>query len=158
MSRSHEHDERFWESLQRALDKRRDPREDEAVQAAIAERPERLGELERLLARLERLPRATIRPRPRRVALIGALALPAAALLLMWCSREPTAITTPRLAVAEEAIRFECTRELQSPGRRLTQFSDGLGNQSTLFVEQTDQISVQWTTQTLHPNHPRGMP
>ena len=68
MNQAHEPDERFWNSLQRALDERRDPREDAEVQAGIAERPERLGELERLLGRLERLPRAT--RRLRRVALV----------------------------------------------------------------------------------------
>jgi hypothetical protein len=77
------HEEIFWQRVNVALDERRDPLEDDAVQNAIAERPERLDELLRVTSRVSRLP---ARPRRSRAWLLAA-ALAAACIVAVLRAR-----------------------------------------------------------------------
>jgi hypothetical protein len=72
-------DENFTAWVQQALDERRDPLEDERIQDAIVADPERLEELERLLARIRGL-RDPARRRRLRTFLVAATLVILAAL------------------------------------------------------------------------------
>lgn len=99
-------DELWWERVNAALDERRDPLEDAAVEAAIVERPERLAEV---LALRERLALVTsgeqlTAPRSRRLRRVAALVAGCAAVAVAWLTLARVERSTPPAVAAPPAI------------------------------------------------------
>ncbi len=138
----------LWHDVQRALDERRDPREDPRVLEALVLEPERLRELEILLERIGRI-RVPTRPRfARRAAAIAAILISAAAFAIIWHLRETRSAMVRTPAPNERVISFEFELTSETPERRSSILLTERGVRSTCdFLADPATLST-WTNET----------
>ncbi|HTF90962.1 MAG TPA: hypothetical protein VK843_21260 [Planctomycetota bacterium] len=147
--------ESFWEHAQRALDERRDPRDDPRVLEAILEEPERLRELEILLARIEVLP-ASARKRPvRRAAVVLAILGAAAALILVCVARKEAPRARAGQSLPEQVVRFEFELTNESPGHSTRIVINDLGSKTVSNFSGDPLTMAILTTELSKPHTPR---
>ncbi|MBK8178410.1 MAG: hypothetical protein IPK67_05840 [Planctomycetes bacterium] len=174
-------DGEFLELVNQALDERRDPLADERIQEAIVANPERLEELERLLARLGQL-----RAQPRRTARRALPYLGAAAAVLTFCAatwhwviapsvergghrspaQEPaglsTSVPSPRPQADSDSlgrvVEFEWRITHTTPTERLVTSTHSRGTTTRVILranaEAGDRLLAVWTSESQAPRTP----
>ena len=141
--------EEYWTRVQAALDARRDPLEDEAVQRWLLEHPHDVDELAQLRASLHRVERVPSPRSRRRVAVLTVAAAGITVVLLAWSLRSggegpardaiAQQATTPPVSVFKiHTMRFEL-RTTRGDTRTTTTWEDGV---------------TETTTETRSPHHP----
>ena len=160
----------FWNHVDVALDERRDPLEDGAVQDAIADDPELLDQLLALRSRLAALPRTPERRRLPRLTVAAAIAIALDAIAVeLFRSRRAAAAprsqlarTTPEPAARarrspdaplakSEIIDFELSITTERPGERDTVVIDRSGTRRTREIVGEAREHSTLTTEVLNP-------
>jgi hypothetical protein len=160
----------FWNHVDLALDERRDPLEDGALQDAIAGDPELLDQLLALRSRLAALPRTPERSRLPRLAVAAAIAIALGAIAFELLRFRSTA-AEPRLQIANtslgpaaqagrspdaplaksEIIDFELSITTERPGERDTVVIDRSGTRRTRELVGDAREHSTLTTEVLNP-------
>ena len=146
-------DELFWTHVQRALDERRDPREDEALLDLIAAEPERFRELQSLLDSLERLPRLAQRRPLRRVAALVAASI-TVLIAVAWFTHRSHLTSQPPSTLQERVISFEWEVGTQTPTRSTSLVLNDRGMTAKTEYRDGPLNRTTWTTESTRPKYP----